>query len=247
MLKVNGRGVIRWFQSANSFIEELLMQVSRMALMLGFVGATISMFTSKFGIASMPWFQVSWAIVQAIAVDGLFFVVWARVRDMQWSVLRGWYVFVGVLLAVVACLVNNVLSYQEMVQLPSVLDAMVHLGVTESVFSTVRSILVTLVAVLVVTLPRDGVQFETEKVKVCECDAVCELLPDGSRVAIGESVSDTTSDTTSSLVLPDGSRQAQIWAMIESGSPYQSIADELGISLSTVKRHAAKMKVVLGG
>jgi hypothetical protein len=221
---MSARGVIVWFQSANSFIEELLMQVSRMALMLGFVGATISMFTSKFGIASMPWFQVSWAIVQAIAVDGLFFVVWARVRDLEWSVLRGWYVFVGILLAVVACLVNNVLSYQEMVQLPSVLVAMVHLGITETVFSTVRSVLVTLVAILVVTLPRDIHRVEAVKVsEVSEC----------------EPTSDTTSEP---LMIPSESRRVQIWDMVSQGVTHQSIADELGVSLSTVKRHAAKMR-----
>lgn len=145
---------LRWF---NDFKDELLIELSSILLMLGFIAGTVDILSARLGLSKDGWFMVSWSIVQAIAIDGLFFAIWARVRETSWSTHKRqkiWYVFIGILLAVIAALVNNILSYQELNHVSSVSQAMNRLGINQETFSYTRSILVVVVSVLVATLPR---------------------------------------------------------------------------------------------
>lgn len=149
---ING---LRWF---NDFKDEFLIELSSIFLMLGFVAGTVDILSSQFGLSGIQWFNAAWSIVQAIAIDGLFFAVWSRVRDTPWStqkVHKLWYGFIGILLAAVASLVNNILSYQELNHIPVVAVAMDQLHINQAVFSYTRSFLVVIVSILVATFPRE--------------------------------------------------------------------------------------------
>jgi len=95
--------------------------------------------------------------VQAVAIDGLLFGVWAQFHRTSWEgnkLTKSWYFFIGVLLGIIAALVNNVISYQELSHMTSTSAAMASLGINDATFSYTRSTLVVLVSILVVTLPR---------------------------------------------------------------------------------------------
>jgi hypothetical protein len=153
--------VIIGLRRFNDFKDELLIELSSFFLMLGFVAGTVDILSSQFGLSGAQWFNVAWSVVQAVAIDGLFFAVWARVRDTPWATQRArklWYGFIGVLLAVVASLVNNILSFQELNHIVVVADAMGLLGINQAAFSYTRSFLVVIVSILVATFPRDEQQ-----------------------------------------------------------------------------------------
>src|SRR5260221_12248523 len=120
--------------------------------MVGFVAGTVDVFT-KGGLSTNGLFNMSWAIVQAVAIDGLFFAVWGRIARLEWTRRKVFnnvmLIVVGLLLAIVATLVNGILSYQELMNVANVKDAMVKLAVDQTAFTYARSILVVIVSILV--------------------------------------------------------------------------------------------------
>jgi hypothetical protein len=141
----------------NDFIEAAAMRLSKLFLMLGFITGTIAILTSKLQLASVPWFDTTWAVVQAVSLDGLFFAILGKVRDTKvWTRAWYWYLFIAVLLGIVAALVNATLAYQELSGTSSVSGAMANMGINQSQFSYIRAGLVVLVSALVATLPRNN-------------------------------------------------------------------------------------------
>lgn len=150
--QVNGQAITDGLRAFNEWRDDFLIELSTLMLMIGFVAGTVDVFTKGF-LSTSGLFNVAWAIVQAIAIDGLFFAVWGRIAKAEWSKATVFknvmLVIVGLLLAVVATLVNGILSYQELMSASNVKDAMAHLGVDQSVFTYSRSILVVVVSILV--------------------------------------------------------------------------------------------------
>jgi hypothetical protein len=148
--------VVRWTQTwLIDFSDAILVRICQFCLMLGFIAGTIAVLSTKFNINAQPWFNIVWAVVQAVAIDGLFFAVWTIWKNSNgkgW--LRTWYFFIGLLLGCVAALVNDIVSYSELQRVPTIGLAMQQLGIQEGDFSLSRSVLVVLVSILIVTLPR---------------------------------------------------------------------------------------------
>ena len=138
------------------FVDAVLIRLCQFLLMIGFILGTIAVLSSRFNIASMPDFNLWWSVIQAIAIDGLFFAVWSiwsRTKGSGW--IRTWYFIIGCLLGGVASLVNNVVSFSEINKVPSIQLAMQQLHIGVSTFTLGRSLLVVLVSILIVTLPRN--------------------------------------------------------------------------------------------
>lgn len=156
---MNNSKTINWLQTwLIDWFDAMLIRVCQFSLLLGFVGGTVAMLSTQINLPSLMWFNVAWAIVQAISIDGLFFAVWgewARGRVRGWT--RVWYFTVGCFLGCVAALVNDVISYAELNHIPSVYQTMQVLHIPEGLFSLFRSILVVLTAILLVTLPREKI------------------------------------------------------------------------------------------
>src|SRR5947209_7516842 len=134
---------VDWFIDT---VEGLLIRLSRLFLMLGFMAGTVVILSSRFDLANAPSFTIAWSVVQAVAIDGLLFGVWAQFHRSAWAkgsrFTKGWYFFIGVLLGIIAALVNNVISYQELSHISSTSQAMSALGITDAAFSYTRSTLV---------------------------------------------------------------------------------------------------------
>lgn len=178
--------VIRAYQWITDFIEASVLKLSVLFLMTGFITGTVAVLSPRFQFSANPSFNFAWSVIQAVSLDGLFFGVWFRFRDTAWSWLRMWYALIGTLLGVVAFMVMDTLSYQELKSMPDVSMAMTHLGINQVAFTDIRSILVVLVSILVSTLPK---QIAIKTVPVSTPDsqqtgiAVVEPVPDTQAIA----------------------------------------------------------------
>jgi hypothetical protein len=170
---MQGQDIINKLRAFNAWRDDFLIECSTLFLMIGFVAGTVDVLTSD-GLSQIQWFNLAWAIVQAIAIDGLFFAVWGKIRRATWS----WatcgrssaLVAVGLLLAIVASLVNGLLSYQELNGLSDVRRAMVALGIDQATFTYARAILVVLVSILVALFCREAT--EKQATPVAQATAV---------------------------------------------------------------------------
>ena len=155
--KLNGQSLTDGLRAFNEWRDDFLIELSTLMLMVGFVIGTVDVFTSG-GLSNIPTFNYAWAIIQAIAIDGLFFAVWGRIKRATWT-RATWFanlmlIIVGLLLAVVASLVNGLLSYQELNHIANVAQAMEKMHVDQGTFTYARAILVVLVSILVALFGR---------------------------------------------------------------------------------------------
>jgi|SRR5579859_289407 len=168
--------VVQWAQTwLIEFTDAILVRLCQFFLMLGFIAGSIAVLSTRYNINAASWFNITWAVVQAIAIDGLFFAVWSiwqRSKGQGW--LRLWYFFIGLLLGCVAALVNDIVSFSELNKVSTISLTMQQLHINESDFSLSRSVLVVLVSILIVTLPRGKQQPETAPV---EQPPVVETVP----------------------------------------------------------------------
>ena len=160
-MKPIGQAITDHIRSFNNWRDDTLIDVSTLLLMIGFIMGTFDILT-RIGIATSPWFTGLWAIVQAIAIDGLFFAVWAKIARTSWATGYRFkstaMVFVGLLLAVVAILINAVLSLQQLTGIADSLQAMAMLHISSIAFVWARAILVVAVALLVQLFCRGKVE-----------------------------------------------------------------------------------------
>jgi len=142
---IDGDAITNALRAFNRWRDEFLIELSTLLLLVGFVMGTIDILARK-GIAVQGWFTVTWAIVQAIAIDGLFFAVWSRVARAEWT----WrtapknmsMIVVGLILALVAMVVNGILGYQQVAGIADSFTAMTALHISASAFALTRAILV---------------------------------------------------------------------------------------------------------
>jgi hypothetical protein len=180
MPRFNGEDITNGLRAFNQWRDDFLIELSTLLLMAGFIIGTVDVLSSD-GLSRLPLFNDLWAIVQAIAIDGLFFAVWGKIRRSQWSGYAGFWaglrgyvcnvmlVLVGLLLSFVAALVNGLLSYQQINNITSIAQSMNSLGIDEQTFSYVRAGLVVVVAVLVALFARNyeptGLKAVTDKLE----------------------------------------------------------------------------------
>lgn len=231
--------VIRGLDFVIDFLEASIMRLSLILLWVGAVMGTVAILTPQFQLSSIPGYNLVWAIVQALALDGLFVGVLFILRD-NWKVYdrwsKVWYGGIAFLLGIVATLINCTLAYQEVNQISSVVDAMNKLGISQVNFSYTRAILVVIVTALVCTLPRQR--------KI-------EPIPDsiemgGIRAEISE-IRDmlyTICPPPSLLELPQPSTKDKIkdYLVENPTAKNKDIAQALDLSPSTVKSYAASIR-----
>lgn len=150
--------VIRRLRRFNQLRDDFLLELASILLLVGFSTGTVDVLT-KGSLTAQGWFQDVWAVVQALSIDVLFFAVWGRVSRAEW---RGWracmknsaMVFVGLLLALIAALVNGLVNVQQLLSLPDIAAAMAALHIDQVTFTVARSILIVFVAALIALFGR---------------------------------------------------------------------------------------------
>src|SRR5271157_593275 len=182
-------GCIKLVDYFVDFIDALTVRVCPLLLTIGFIIGTIATFSTDFNFNESPTFNLVWSICQAVAIDGLFFSVWSlwrRSGGKGW--LRWWYGLVGSLLACTVALVNNVVSFSELQKYNTIAESMQALNIDASAFTYTRATLIALVAILMITLPRE------EQTKVMEAHDIDVNVP------VQEATSDDTKDNTDTTV-----------------------------------------------
>lgn len=262
--------VILAMDYAIDFMEAAIMRLSIIFLIAGAIMGTVSALTPQFQLSSLPWYSLTWAIVQAVALDGLFLGVLFLLRD-NWksydAPARVWYGGIVLLLAVVAALVNCTLAYQELHPLTivgkgitratSVMDAMSSLGISQVDFAYTRAILIVLVTALVCTLPRKRVDASTIEVEEKE-DPSTKLFEERMADLLQQTVISeierlegvfqgmfqVDASTTDQPELPPPSTYNRIreYMEVNPGTKNREIAEALSIPESTVKSYASRVR-----
>ena len=130
------------------WIEERIVELSYLLLLFGFAVGTVNLFTHG-SFLNYPAVDTAWAVTQAVAIDGSFFV---KVKSFAVALYHGrplvalLYLPLVVLLAVVAWLVNDIQSMAQ-VQGISIDTSIINLGLNLNTLTTVRAGLVVLVAI----------------------------------------------------------------------------------------------------
>jgi hypothetical protein len=166
-ISVEGQSVTRGVQRFNNWLEPFLVEAAMPLLIIGFITGTIDLLTGG-SIANSGLFKYIWAVVQATAIDGLFFSVWLQVRRATWATwkegLRAMaLILIGVALGSVALMVNDILSLQQVNGVASNV-AMQSLDISPVVFTHIRASLVVVVAILVALVREDHVKEQTTRV-----------------------------------------------------------------------------------
>jgi len=248
--------VIQAMDYAIDFMEAAISRLSIFCLMSGFIMGTIAILSPQVQLSGISWFNLTWAIVQAFALDGLFLGVLFLLRD-KWKAIdkptRTWYVFIVILLGTVAALVNTTLAYQELHQTASVVDAMNQLGISQEAFAYTRAILIVLVTALVCTLPRKRMEDPTEKLDLTVSEVVEQAVSaevGTLRVELTEvktllyTIIEVQPPLSEGRELPSPSTYDRIkeYMITNPGVKNKDIISALGVPESTVKSYAAKVR-----
>jgi hypothetical protein len=130
------------------FILEAIKPLGMLSLGLG----TLAVFSVE-GLAISPWFVISWAIVQALSIDGLFFVTWDRLfsQKLMWSNLLAsmGLALIGTIMLLVAIAINAIIGFQVLWLIPSSQVAMARLGISPELFTAGRAALAGVVFVMI--------------------------------------------------------------------------------------------------
>src|SRR5258708_26684585 len=134
-------GKLKSFNEAwDYFILEVIKPAAILAMGLG----TVAIFNLQ-GLAISPWFVLSWAIVQAVSIDGLFFATWDRLFSQKLKKANAWSIiglsFIGLVLALIAIAINAIIGFQVLWALADSQVAMARLGISSNLFTAVRAVL----------------------------------------------------------------------------------------------------------
>jgi hypothetical protein len=218
-METRGKAITAKLRAFNEWRDEVLIEASTFFLMIGFVAGTVDVFT-KGELSASYGFTLAWATVQAIAIDGLFFAVWGKIAQATWSQAT-WFknimlILVGLLLAVVATLVNGILSYQELMDISNVKEAMARLGVDQALFTYARSVLVVLVAILVALFCRS-------KATVVE---VSPVIQEGATVARSPESVSITETAEDSPAIPEQAESVDHSPVMVNQEEAMAVTDE---------------------
>jgi hypothetical protein len=186
-ITVEGQSLTRGVQRFNNWLEPFLVEAAMPLLIIGFITGTIDLLTGG-SIANSGLFKYIWAVVQATAIDGLFFSVWLQVRRASWSTWKEGLratalVLIGVTLGAVALMVNDILSLQQVNGVASSV-AMQSLDISPVVFTHIRATLVVVVAILVALVREDHVKEQAIQVTLEQAIALKNEEIDGLRATV---------------------------------------------------------------
>jgi hypothetical protein len=145
-------GVNATLKRFNGWFDDFILEAAKPMSLLGFAMGTVDIFTRGILTQWEP-FNIAWAIVQAVTIDGLFFAVWYRLFSLKWEskniiTIIG-FGFIGIILGVVVTITNSILSMQQLWGVVDSQAAMIKLGIDPTLFTLVRAILVVAVTIMV--------------------------------------------------------------------------------------------------
>lgn len=233
--------MIEKLRGFNGKLDEFLVEVSFPLLILGFIMATVDLFLHG-QMATFGPFKWLWSVVQAIAIDGVFIAIWLRIFTTKWLWATCWkLVFLvpaGLLMAIVAGVVNDIMTYQEVYAIADSVQAMHALQIDIATFTHVRAFLVIFVAILLIPLrkpmaiPDSQVAIPIQQKRPRQRAIVIEeKAPPVAIAEHAEAIEKAPEPTPRELCI------ARWEASDKSQGVKKAIAAELGMGYSTVKKY----------
>lgn len=260
MKPVDITGSLKSFNEAwDDFILEAIKPAAILSMGLG----TVAIFSLQ-GLAINPWFVLSWAIVQAVSIDGLFFATWDRLFSQKLKRANVLAIiglsFIGLVLALIAIAINAIIGFQVLWALADSQVAMARLGISSSLFTAVRAVLAVVVFVMMSYVRARARAKEAQEPVTVSQEPMAKPIKRARVVAVSEAEPLALPETTTShndglmdgLRANTGSKYELIKEAMAKAKAngeklnYQAIADEAGAGYSTVKLHAPKIKKELG-
>lgn len=135
----------------NSWWDEFILQAIKPAAILSMGLGTVAVFSLQ-GLAINPWFVLSWAIVQAVSIDGLFFATWDRLFSHKLKKANALAIIgltiIGLVLAAIAIAITAIVGFQVLWALADSQTAMARLGISPELFTYARAGLAVVVFVM---------------------------------------------------------------------------------------------------
>ncbi len=139
--------------------EPRAIELSPLLVLIGMLMTGVDIYLAG-RLATQIWFEIPWAIVQVLAIDGLWFAVWLRILShtyerhwLSWARLLGMIV-IGLAMVAVAFLMNDIVLFQQVDGLSTSLGAMAILGIPLAIFTHFRAGLLVATATLAMLFSR---------------------------------------------------------------------------------------------
>jgi hypothetical protein len=248
-----GRGFKQWF-------TDFTLVYTPIFVLVGILMTGMDVYLDS-GIANSLAFKIPWALVQVLAVDGLWFAVWIRILTdeykWKWAAYHAFIILIGVTMTGIGIIMQAIVFFQQALNLSSSLTSMKFIGIPLDGYLLTRAILLMATATLAILLdkvmrsnPR-YVRGTTRKssVKPAVPEPGITIVPaDKPAVLALPEPTDNGVHQVDGLALPKGLYRARIKDAImnhirdDKPYTYKDLVNETGASLQTVKLYAPKIK-----
>lgn len=205
------------------------------------------------GIATGLWFKIPWAMVQVLAVDGLWFSVWIRILTdeykWKWVAYHVFIILLGLALTGIGIIMTDIVFYQQAMGLADSIAAMNFIGIPVGLFLHSRAVLLMATATIALILDKVMRSRSRSNRKFSPKPESIVIVPaDKPAVLALPEPADGEVNQVDGLALPKGVYREMIRLAImnhiQDGKPYtyKDLAAETGASLQTVKVYAPKVK-----
>lgn len=228
------------------WFSDFAIELSPLLVLVGMLMTGVDIYLSG-RLATQIWFEIPWAIVQVIAIDGLWFAVWLRILEHKherrvWPWLRFLAMaIVGLAMIIVAFVMNDIVLFQQVNSITSSLGAMATLGIPVALFTHFRAGLLVVTATLAMLFSRKRHSQDVPK------KATPKSTPKAIVATPEVTVTQVTTPQLVALPAPTHSQEYEkikaIMAMpggLEKDKT--AIATEAQVGYSTVKKWAPRIK-----
>jgi hypothetical protein len=158
---VNGEAVNQSISDFKFWMKDFFIEISPLLAFVGFLMLVVDI-NVRGGLATSVWFEVPWAIVQAIAVEGLLFAIWFHIFGYTWPKWSGFWpwlltaigrlpaIAIGLCMAMVGVAMVDIALYQELYNIADSVTAMANLHIPVDVFMHSRAILIVVTSLLAI-------------------------------------------------------------------------------------------------
>lgn len=250
-MKFDGDAINDGLHNFKVWFSDFAIELSPLLVLTGMLMTGVDIYLSG-RLATQMWFEIPWAIVQVIAIDGLWFAVWLRIlqhtHERKWATWL-WYMamgIVGLAMVIVAFIMNDIVLFQQVNSISSSLGAMAMLGIPVAIFTHFRAGLLVATATLAMLFSRKRhVQEQARR-------AMPRPAPKATVATSTVTIMPVTNPQFVALPAPTRSQEYEkikaIMAMPGGlNMDKTAIAAQAQVGYSTVKKWAPKIKQELGG
>lgn len=172
---IQGEAINQGISDFKFWFKDFMIEVSPLLAFVGFL-MLVADINIRGGLATNMYFEIPWAIVQGIAVEGLLFAVWYHIFQHDGWSWRTWYkhiwpILIGLIMALVGIAMVNIAMFQELFNIADSVQAMARLHIDVYTFMYSRSILVVLTSILAIPFGRMYTPKASKAVHVEQMDA----------------------------------------------------------------------------